>query len=198
MSASQKLITPEATLSYPHFVEPQAAQNGKGDPKFGAMLIYDPSQVDFLAQLQAAVIAVATEEFGSKAVQNLKSGVLKNPIGTNWELKGLPEGSFYLNPKSKTRPGLVQPWNDPKTGKPQKVEEDQIESVFYPGAKVRASISVYAYTYVGEGTTSRGVGVGLNNVQKLGDGPRLDSRKAADEEFTATQELQPASLDDIE
>lgn len=203
MSTSQKIITGEAVLSYPHFLEPQAPQNGKGDPKFGCMLVFaegatDAAGQDLLAALQAAVIAIAQEAFGANAIKMLKGGQLKNPIGTNWELKGLAENSFYLNPKSKTRPGLVQAWNDPATGKPMRVPEDQIEAVFYPGAKVRASISLYPYTYTeGGSVVSKGVGVGLNNVQKLGDGPRIDGRKAADEEFTATQELQPAELDDI-
>jgi hypothetical protein len=41
---------------------------------------------------------------------------------------------------------------------------------------------------------NKGVAVALNNVQKLGDGPRLDSRMAAEDEFEATA-AEPSALD---
>lgn len=43
--------------------------------------------------------------------------------------------------------------------------------------------------------TSKGVSFALNNVQKLGDGKRLDGRVAATDDFEAL-ESEPASMGD--
>jgi hypothetical protein len=51
----------------------------------------------------------------------------------------------------------------------------------YAGARVRAAINAYAFDTQG----NRGVAWGLNNLQKMGDGPRLDNRKSAQDQFEA-------------
>jgi len=60
---------------------------------------------------------------------------------------------------------------------------------------VRASVTAFAY----DRPESKGVSFGLNNIQLLdGTTPRLDGRKAAEDEFEADASMQPASLDDVE
>jgi hypothetical protein len=63
-------------------------------------------------------------------------------------------------------------------GKPAKITNpDEI----YAGVKARASVRFYAYDTNG----NRGVAVALGNVQKTGEGQRLDGRMKAEDEFTA-------------
>ena len=62
----------------------------------------------------------------------------------------------------------------------------------YSGCKVRATLSVFAYEKAG----NRGVSFGLNNVQKLDDGERLDGRLKAEDDFGAIED-KPAEIDDM-
>ncbi len=196
MAKTKKVITPEAILSFPNLDKPVVPANGKGEPKYSVALIF-PAKSN-LQEIDAAVMEVAEEKWGAKAKQMLKTGQLEVALRSDAEAKGYPEGARFFNARSKERPGLVHPYKDEATGKPALVTEDEIKKVFYPGAKVRASVTVFAYEYTEEGRVmKRGVSFGLNNLQKLGDGPRLDGRKKADDEFEATQELAPADLADV-
>lgn len=203
---SKKLITPQAILSYPHLDEPQLPQNKKGKAKYSVSLIFVTGSD--IAAMQAAVIEAAVDKFGQGAVAKLKSAGLKQPFRTDWEAKAYPEGSTFFNARSEQRPGYVYLWADPKTKKPALVipatidptyqltdaDKEKIREVFYPGALVRASVTAFGYDTEG----SKGVSFGLNNIQKLGDGPRMDGRKAAEDEFEADASLQPADLSDLE
>ena len=187
---SKKIVSPEAVLSYPYLDEPQEPQNGKGDPKYSCSLVFAPG-TDMTA-MQAAVIEAAVEKWGQAAVAKLKSGALKTPFRTDAEAKGYPEGSTFINVRSTQKPGAVYLWPDPTTSKPAVIPTDKITTELYAGAKVRASITAFAYD-----NESKGVSFGLNNLQKLADGPRLDGRKAAEDEFEADASIEPANLDDV-
>lgn len=188
---AKKLLTPQATLSYPHIDEPVPPMNGKGEPKYSVALVF-PAGAD-LSMLQAAVLEAATDKWGTKAAALLKSGGLKNPFRTDGEAKGYGEGSVYFNARSTEKPGAVYLWADPATGKAMIIPDDLRKKELYAGAQVRASITAFAYDNEG-----KGVSFGLNNIQKLGNGPRLDGRKAADEEFEADLSMEPAPMDDVE
>lgn len=190
---AKKLITPNAVLSYPHLDEPQAPMNGVGNPKYSGSLVF-LSGTD-LSAMQAAVVEAATEKWGAGAVAKLKSGALKTPFRIDAEAKGYPEGAIFVNVRSEQRPGAVYLYPDAKTGKPAIVPEDKVKETFYAGATVRASVTAFAY----DRPESKGVSFGLNNIQLIdGTTPRLDGRKAAEDEFEADASLQPASLDDVE
>jgi hypothetical protein len=96
--------------------------------------------------------------------------------------QGYPaEFVVYINMESgeDNPPGLVSRYKDPGTGKPRVITNPK---ELYPGAIVRASWGVYAYG--GKGTDFKpGVRFGLRNLQKWADGPRLDNRVEAGDEF---------------
>lgn len=169
------LLTPEATLSYPWLFTPQEGLDG-GEPKYSASFIFDEEaqgtpEYEALRQAAAAVIR---EKWGAKPPKNLR-----NPFRDDGEEKGYPEGSTFIGARTKHAPGVVA-WNlAPITD----------ESEIYPGAIVRAQVSVFAYDVSG----NRGVSFALDNVQKLRDGDRLDGRIAAKNAFTATEP--PAAVD---
>ena len=56
---------------------------------------------------------------------------------------------------------------------------------------MRASFTAFAYDNNG----NVGVSFGLNNVQKLREGTRLDNRVAATDEFTADLTQEPVDID---
>src|ERR1041384_5211312 len=134
-----KLITPSALLSFPHLDKPHRMdENDK--LKYSAMLVW-PAGTD-LSALQEAIVEVAVAKWGQSAIAKLKSGALQQPI-KNAEAKGFSAGSLYANARSDRAPGVVYPWPEPGSTKPMKVPADKVVEVFYPGATVRAQVSVY-------------------------------------------------------
>lgn len=190
-----KVMTPKAILSYPHLDEPQPGQNG-GKAKYSCTLIF-PAGTD-LSALEAAATAAAYAKFGAKAKAMLQSGVLTlrggkgATIRTDSAAKGYPEGSVFVNVRTERQPGMVYLWAD-ASGRPAPIPQEKIVDDLYPGAFVRASINAFGYDNSG----NKGVSFALNNIQKLGDGPRLDGRAAAQDEFEADLNAAPADLADV-
>ena len=184
-----KVITPEAILSYPWLFNPQPPMEGsKEDPKYGAVFVFDTEAQDTpeFKAMKAAAIEVAKEKWGTNAVKMLQEGKLTTPFRTDRD--GYAEGSVSVGAKSKSPPGIVSIYPD-ENGKPSKIED---ESKVYPGVIVRASMRAFAYDVAG----NKGISFGLNNVQILRDGDRLDGRVAAQDEFEADMDA-VASLDDL-
>ena len=165
------LITPQAILSYPALFEPKP--NDSGDLFYSCALVFPPGTN--LDELRAAADTAGREKFGAK--WNPKTHKL--PFRDDAEDKGYPSGSVFINMKSKGKPGIVDRYAG-TDGKPRPITEpDQL----YAGALVRASVRFYGY----EAKGNKGVAVALNNLQKLGDGERLDGRARAEDEFSALQ-----------
>ena len=179
------LVTPEAILSYPNLFTPVAVNQGD-EPKYSVSLIFteEVQQTEEYAALKAAAIAVAREKWGDKMPAMLKAGKLRMPFRDDGEEKGYPENSTFIGARSKNAPGIVA-WN---------LETITDEKEMYPGAIVRGHISAFTYDVNG----NRGVSFGLDNVQKLRDGERLDGRIAAKNAFTAAEPPAALDFDDID
>jgi hypothetical protein len=206
-----RVITPEAILSYPHVFTPQAppARKGEqeGEPKYSAAFVFtkEAQATKAYAALRAAAnsvlkavwgggIRVGKKKFTLK--QALDAGHLNTPFRTDWAEKGYPEGSIYINARSKAKPGIVSSIPDPnkinpKTGKPMPMTIEDEDAV-YPGVIVRASVTAFTYDTAG----NRGVSFALNNIQVIRDGDRLDSRVAAESEFESDETLTPQLEDE--
>lgn len=190
---STKAMTPQAILSYPHLAEPQPGKKG-AKPKYSASLVF-VAGTD-LSQLEAAALEAAREKWGAKAETMWKTGQITlrggkgATIRTDSAGKGYPEGSVFINVRTEQQPGFVyrHAGQDGKT--PAPIPADKITTDLYPGALVRATVRAFGYEVDG----NRGVSFALNNIQKLGDGPRLDGRLAATEEFEADLTAAPADL----
>lgn len=176
-----KVITPKAILSYPHLAEPTSFEGQK--PKFSASLVF-PEGTD-LSAIEKAVDAVGKEKWGAKWTPEFKTKLRYAPIREGETEKGHPAGSKFLNAKSDARPGLVR-------GDLSPVAPEEVREVFYPGCKVRAQVSVFEYDHMG----NKGISFGLNNLQFMGHGERLDGRTPATEAFGIIDE-EMSGLDDI-
>ena len=186
-----KLRTPQAILSYPHLDQPQKTRKPTDKAKYSATLVFAPGTD--LSAMKAAVAAVAEERWGSKAVDMLKKGSLRSPFRTDAEAKGYAEGSTFINVRSETQPGLVYRHAEPGTTKPAKVAPEDIKKVFYPGAIVMGHVSAFAYDTDG----NKGVSFGLNHLQKVAEGERIDSRVDEQDAFEADLNAAPAELKDL-
>ena len=199
-SKNTKLITPLAILSYPHLDKPQPSDDGK-PPKYSAALIIMPEVLEDPAErakfdaIQQALIKAGTAKWGEKFEAMAKGDGFKKGLRRDAEAKWGSRfaGAIYFNARSVNQPGLVYPHADPATGKPARVPAEKIKEQFYPGSYVRASVSAFAFDNKG----GKGVSLGLNNMQWVKDGPRLDNRAAAEDEFAADLSQAPAKLEDL-
>jgi hypothetical protein len=182
-----KVWTTDMTLSFPNLLKPVVPDNG-GTPKYSASLVADANETK--QTIQEAIVEVAIAEWGDKAVTMLKAGEIVNPIRTDAEKKGYPAGSWFLNVRSERKPGVVQPYDLDGDGKPDPMTDEQIEKKMYPGARVKGTIVAFTYVYMGK----KGVSFGLNNLQWVGDGPRLDGGKPATEDFDVDPAAVPAEI----
>lgn len=202
---SQRIQTPEATISYPKvFVPAPTDPNDPDSPKKYSAAFVFPAGTD-LKPMKAAVINEAKARWGDK-LKGAKLETLETPTGPalflvagklrlrlpwreDGEEKGYPEGSIFINARSDRKPGIVTRIPDPDTGKPMPLTD---ESKLYAGAIVKASLDVYAYDTNG----NRGVTFGLGNIQLIRDGERLDGSVAAENEFEADEDA-VADLSDL-
>jgi hypothetical protein len=193
MAEKKALITPIALLSYPHLHQPQPGQNGK-KPKYSAALVFTPDvlaipaeKARFDALLVAANAAIDARWPGQreKLVQNPN---FKKGFRTDAK-EGYPTGSIFINVRTEQQPQIVYAYAGPD-GKPAKMPVEKIREEMYPGARVRASVVAFAFDQEG----NKGVSFALNNLQKIGEGERLDNRVAAENEFEADLSAAPADL----
>jgi hypothetical protein len=182
------VITPEATLSYPHLDQPQKPQKPTDKPKYSATFVFAPGAN--LSELEAAVMAAGEEKWPGKFSEMVRIQAVRLPFRKDAEAKGYPAGSIFINTRSEQKPGVVYRHAGPDGKTPALVPDDKIREELYPGAKVLGQIRAFAYDNSG----NRGVSFALNNIQKLGDGERLDNRQAATEAFSADLNAAPANL----
>jgi hypothetical protein len=169
------LKTPEAILSYPFLFVPRPNDDGK--LKYSTSLVF--VEGTDLSELKKAVLAAAEEKFGSKAEELIRLKKIHTPFRTDWEAKGYPAGSTFINVTTEKRPGVVSIYKGPD-GKPAPITDaDQI----YPGCIAIASVVAKYFEAKGK----KGITFYLNNLQKRRDGERLDGRMKAEDEFEAEE-----------
>ena len=165
-----KLITPPAILSYPFLFKPQ--KNDKGDDIYSCVLVFCKG-TDMTA-LNNAAREAAREEWGDKGEDFFRKQ--KHPIFRTDEEKGYPEGSIFVRVKTKEKPEIVGRYKG-ADGKPIAITDP---AEIYAGCMVKASVNAAAYDHP---TTGKGVSFWLGNIQKVGEGTRLDGRRKAADEF---------------
>ena len=168
------MITGVFRASYAHVFQPQAPQGG-GEPKYQITMLFAKSdQVSY--QAICAAINQALEDGVQKVFGGQKPARPKLPLydGDGVKDNGEPfgeecRGCWVVRASSKVRPSVVdsdiQPILDPNG--------------FYSGCYARASVNFFAYNQNG----NRGVGCGLNNLQKIADGEPLSGRTTPEEDF---------------
>lgn len=184
------VITPKALLSYPHLDVPQKGKAATDKSKYSATLVFAPGED--LKALQAAVLAAGEEKWPGKFAEMVRVQAVRIPFRKDAEAKGYAPGSIFINVRSEQKPGVVF-LHAGEDNKPALVPDDKIKEVMYPGSFVRAQIRAFPYDSNG----NKGVSFALNNVQKLGDGPRLDNRVAATDAFEADLTATPAGLEGL-
>jgi hypothetical protein len=164
-----KVVTGKVRLSYAHLFKPVAISEGQ-EPKYSVCLLIPKTDKVTLKKIAAAIDAAktaGTSLWGGKIPSNLKTPVRDGDA----ERPDQPEYAdhYFINASSKQKPGIVD----------KHLNEILDSSEVYSGCYARASINFFAYNQAG----NRGIGCGLNNIQKVADGDYLGGRSRAEDDF---------------
>lgn len=181
--ATSKVVTGLVRFSYIHVFEPTAmTENDK--PKYSVCILIPKTDTETLSKIQRAIEVAKVEGKVKLADKNGKiPATIKLPLRDGDEERSDDptfEGCYFINASSMRQPGVVDANVQPILDREE----------FYSGCYGRASINFYAYN-----VQSKGIAAGLNNLQKLEDGPRLAGGTTAEEDFGAPSN--PSMVDDL-
>lgn len=174
-----KVVTGKVRLSYVHVFEPHAIEEDQ-EKKYSLCALIPKSDKATLQKIKKAIEAAkeaGVEKFGAKWEKAKHTIPLRDGDAELEEGKKTGEeyeGHYFINVSSKTKPGVVNAYVQPVL--------DSTE--VYSGCYGRVSINFYPYDMAG----NRGVGAGLNNVQKLSDGESLGGKSRAEDDFDAIED----------
>jgi len=176
--AATKVITGKVRMSYANLFKARAQEAGQ-EPKYSVCLLIPKTDVDGVAKIKSAIEAAkakGAEMWGGKVPAGLKL-----PLRDGDTERDSPEykGHWFVNTNSKQKPGVVGTERD-IDGKLIPLDEADV----YSGCYARVSLNFFPYNTKG----NKGVGAGLQNVQKVGDGEPLSGRSHASEDFTDNDE----------
>ena len=171
------MITNLVRFSYLNAFEAKATPSG--DMKYSASLLIPKTDTQGIATIHEAINdAIETGIEKGKFKRN-QVAALRTPLrdGDEEFEKGNRgeeyKGHFFLNSSSANAPGVVKAQ---KNGPPVPIMD---ADEFYSGCYGRADINFFPYNAAG----NKGVGVGLNNLLLVKEGPRLDGRQSAESAF---------------
>lgn len=169
---SIKLTTPATGLrgAFVNLVEPRANANGQGDPKYNINLLI-PKDHPYVKVVRDSIAKALTEKFGDKLPKKWRSP-LKD--GDEVDYEGFA-GHWYFNATTTTKPQCVDSQMGFLVGKEE----------LYSGADYRITANAAAYDHP---TGGKGVGIYLNNVQKIRDGEPFGSRTTAQSDFDIVED----------
>jgi hypothetical protein len=187
------LKTPVGTVAFPVLANPKPAKNSTNPDNllYSLVLLFteaDMQTPEFKA-LQKAVIETCFEALGKeKASLLIKDKKIKLGIREDVESSGFPtEYKCFIRMKTKNKPGMVDRFADPKTGKPIPLADP---SDLYSGSKARCLVSLKYWDIDG----GKSVTWYVNHIQKTGDGERIDGRVAAEDAFEALESAQEVDI----
>ena len=166
---STKVVTGKVRFSYVNIFKSRAFQADQ-DAKFSICLLIPKEDKATLKKIKAAIDEAIQEGISSKW-NGKKPANVKLPLrdGDEERADEAPEyeGMMFLNANSTQKPGIVD----------KDLNEILDPDEVYSGCWGRASINFYPFSVNG----NKGIGVGLNNVQKLKDGEHLGAVRASAE-----------------
>lgn len=166
---STKVITGLVRFSYVNIFRSRAFREGQ-DAKYSICLLIPKTDKVTLGKIQQAMDEAIAQgvsaKWGGKTPKNLH---LPLRDGDDERADEAPEyeGMMFLNANSNQKPGIID------KDRNEILDPDEV----YSGSWGRASINFFPYDSNG----NRGVGVGLNNIQKIKDGERLGAARASAE-----------------
>lgn len=169
-----QVVLGNVRLSYAQLFEPRGFEGQ--EPKYSVSLIIDKNDKHTIKIIKEAMdnaFKLGQEQYGVKFKKEsirlpLRDGDTERPDDSAYQ------GAYFLNARSKNKPQVVGTTRDVNTGNPITLGSDDV----YSGCYANVSVNFYPYNNV-----SKGIGVGLNNVQKVDDGEPLAGGTTASDDF---------------
>lgn len=159
--STTKVITGKVRFSYVNIFKSRAFQAGQ-DAKYSVCLLIPKEDKATIKKIKAAIDAAVQDgissKWGGKKPANLKLP-LRDGDAERADEAPEYEGMYFLNCNSTQKPGIVD----------KDLNEILDPDEVYSGCWGRASINFFPFNTNG----NKGIGVGLNNIQKLKDDDRL-------------------------
>lgn len=165
-----KCVTGKVRFSYVNIFKSISFREGQ-DAKFSICLLIPKEDKKTVSKIRKAIDEAVKEgiasKWGGKQPKNLHLP-LRDGDEERAEEAAEYEGMYFMNANSNTKPGIVD----------KDLNEILDPDEVYSGCWGRASVNFFAYDSNG----NRGIGCGLNNIQKLKDGERLAAARASAED----------------
>ena len=163
--ATTKVVTGEVRASYVNVFAPRL-NDLSGQEEYSMAIIIPKTDKKALSAISGAIEAAKKNKWPKTAPANCRS-----PLRDGDTEKDDPEykGHYWINLKSKTKPGIIDARKFPVTD----------EMSFISGDYCRVSMNAYSYSQKG----NNGVSFGLNNIQTLRKGEPMTGRTRAEDDF---------------
>lgn len=169
-----KVIVTDVELGYVHAL--QAFKGESDEAKYSVVLLIPKTNTDLVRKIKIAI--KAAHEAGQKEKWGGKGpdiGSCKHPLRDGDKERADDEvfkGCYFITASAKTKPGVIDLYGRDLT-EPGREEE------VYSGMKANVSVTFYPFSNSG----NKGIACGLNNIQKIADGPRRGGRVSAAADF---------------
>lgn len=164
-----KVVTGKVRFSYVNIFKSRSFQTGQ-EEKFSICLLIPKKDKETIREIKAAIEVAKKQGIADKWGGKLP-GNLKLPLRDGDEERADEAeeytGMFFLNANSSQKPGILDRYKN----------EILDPAEVYSGCWGRASINFFPFNSNG----NKGIGVGLNNIQKLSDGEPLGAARASAE-----------------
>ena len=168
------ITTGKVRASYVHIFQPRASDNG-GEPKYSVTLLIPKTDTATINSIYAE-IERAKQEGAQKVFNGSIPPQCRTPLydGDGYRLSGEAfgeecRGCMVITASAKQQPVIVG----------LDMQNILNPAEVYSGCYIRANVNFFAYSSNG----NKGIGCGLNAVQKIGDGEPLGGRVSAEEAF---------------
>lgn len=176
--AATKIVTGKVRLSFVNLFKPRAQEEGQ-EPKYSVCILIPKDDKETVAKIKSAIDASktkGTDSWGGKVPAGLKLPLRDGDLERD---SAEYKGHWFINSTSKLKPIVVGTERDIE-GRLVPLSENDV----YSGCYARVSLNFFPYNQKG----NKGVGAGLNNVQKVADGEALSGRGNADSDFSSSDE----------
>ncbi len=169
-----KIIIENVELGYVHALAPYKGENSEA--KYSVVILLPKTQTDLVRKVKIAI--KAAHEDGQKNKWGGKGpdiGSCKHPLRDGDKERPDDEvfkGCYFMTAAAKTKPGVIDLYGRDLT-EPGREEE------VYSGMKANVSVTFFAFSTSG----NKGIACGLNNIQKVAEGPHRGGRVSAAADF---------------
>lgn len=169
-AAKTKVVTGKVRLSYANVWTPRAGPDEGSALKYSTAILIPKTDKETIEKINRACAVVKENgkaTWGGKLPPQLKMPLRDGDVDRADD--PVYKGCWFLNASSNEKPGIVD----------RQMNEIFDKDEVYSGVFARVSLNFYAFNKNG----NKGIGAGLQNIQKVADGPRLSGRTSATEDF---------------